>query len=323
MDTNDNRNYGEIVNMKVLVTGGAGFIGSHVVDAYLAAGHEVLVIDDLSTGCRKNVNSKAKFYELDIQSQEVGSVFEQERPDYVNHLAAQIDVRRSLSEPIFDAKVNILGGINLLEQCVKHKVKKFIFASTGGAIYGQPERLPADEDTPPNPECHYAASKLSFEHYIELYQRLYDLPFTILRFPNVYGPRQSPMGEAGVCSILIGQMLDGISPTLYGFGEPLRDYVFVGDIARATVTALTKGDGEILNLGSGRGSSVLELFDTLKELLEFKGEPVLEPLRSGEIERVYLTGDRAEAVLGWHPEVNLREGLEQTIAHIRETLPIS
>jgi len=306
---------------KILVTGGAGFIGSHVTDAYLEAGHEVAVVDNLSAGLRRNVNPRAAFYEVDVRSENLADVFDQERPEYVNHLAAQIDVRRSLSEPMFDAEVNILGGINLLEQCVKHHVKKFLFASTGGAIYGQPRTLPAGEDCAPNPKCHYAASKLSFEYYVKLYRTLYHLPYTILRYPNVYGPRQSPEGEAGVCSILIGQMLRGKTPTLYGFGAPLRDYVYVGDIARANVIALEKGEHAILNLGSGRGTSVRELFTALKELLSFEGEPLLKPLRPGEVERVYLTGDRAAEVLGWRPEVNLRDGLRQTIDYIRETLP--
>ncbi len=226
-------------------------------------------------------------------------------------------MRRSVQEPRFDADVNILGGINLLELSVKHKVKKFLFASTGGAIYGQPESLPADEACPPRPECHYATSKLSFEHYIALYARLYGLSYTVLRYPNVYGPRQNPEGEAGVCSILTGKMLAGEQPVLYGHGEPLRDYVFVGDIARACVLALEKGDGQTLNLGSGRGTSVRELFDILKELTGYTGEPRLEALRPGEVEKVYITGQRAAEALGWKPEMSLREGLARTVEHIR------
>ena len=301
----------------ILVTGGAGFIGSHVADAYVASGHRVVVVDNLIAGNRGNVPSEAIFHEVDIRSEELADVFEREKPEFVSHLAAQIDVRRSVAEPLFDAEVNILGSVNLLENCVKHKVRKFLFASTGGAIYGEPKSLPADEDCPPNPKCHYAASKLAFEHYIRLYQSLYDLSYTILRFPNVYGPRQSPEGEAGVCSILTGLMLQGKPPVLYGFGNPLRDYVYVGDIARGCLLALDKGEGATLNLGSGKGISVRELFDTLKELLGFDQEPSLEALRPGEIEDVYITGDRAAEVLGWRPEVELREGLRRIADYIR------
>lgn len=302
---------------KILVTGGAGFIGSHVVDRFIAAGHEVVVVDNLISGSRANLNPGAVFHELDIRAPELDDVFAREQPAYVAHLAAQIDVRRSLQEPVFDAEVNILGGINLLETCVKHKVQKFIFSSTGGAIYGQPKELPADENTPTLPLCHYGTSKLGFEHYVRLYEALYGLRYTILRFPNVYGPRQSPEGEAGVCSILVGLMLQGRQPVLYGFGEPLRDYVFVGDIARGCLLALDKGDSETVNLGSGRGASVRDLFDYLKEMTGFEGEPRLEALRPGEIDRIYLTGDRAAEVLGWRPEVSLREGLQKTVDFIR------
>lgn len=302
---------------RILVTGGAGFIGSHVVDAYVAAGHEVTIVDNLFSGCRENLNPKASFIETDVRSVDLANVFAEVKPEVVNHLAAQIDVRRSLEDPLFDADVNIMGGINLLENAVKHGVSKFIFASTGGAIYGEPKNLPADESTEPNPKCHYAASKLSFEHYLKLYNNLYKLRYTILRFPNVYGPRQRHDGEAGVCSILAGMMLRGQTPTLYGFGEPLRDYVYVGDIARANLLALEAGDGACVNTGSGRGTSVRELYDNLAAIIGFKAEPNLAPLRPGELEKVYLTGDAAERVLGWRAEVPLREGLERTVAHIR------
>lgn len=304
----------------ILVTGGAGFIGSHVVERYLAAGYEVAVVDNLITGARANLNPGARFYEIDICSPDLAEVFEREKPAYVNHLAAQIDVRKSVEQPIFDAEVNILGGINLLELCVKHQVRKLLFASTGGAIYGDPAELPASENCPVNPKCHYAASKLAFEHYIGLYHNLYKLNYTILRFPNVYGPRQNPEGEAGVCSILIGLMLQGRQPILYGHGAPLRDYVYVGDIAEACVLALDKGDLDTINLGSGRGTSVLDLFNTLCGILEFKGEPRLEPIRHGEVQDTYLTGARAKELLGWQPGTSLESGLRNTVDHIRNTV---
>lgn len=302
---------------KILVTGGAGFIGSHVVDMYIGAGHEVAILDDFSSGTRANVNPAARLYEMDIRSPALADLFEAEKPNYVAHLAAQIDVRRSVTEPQFDAEVNILGGLNLLEQSIKHGVKKFIFASTGGAIYGAQEHLPASEETVPHPECHYATSKLAFEHYIALYERLYRMRYTILRFPNVYGPRQRPDGEAGVCSILTALMLAGKSPTLFGHGTPLRDYVFVKDIARGALLALDKGDGETLNLGSGKGTSVRELFDILKEAVGFTGEPVLADLRPGEVKENFITGDKAARVLGWKPEVSLEAGLRETAEYIR------
>jgi UDP-glucose 4-epimerase len=302
---------------KILVTGGAGFIGSHVVDAYIAAGHSVAIIDDLSTGTRENVNPAATFHEMDIRSDDVAGVFAKEKPEVVNHLAAHIDVRRSVEEPVHDASINIQGGLNILENCVKNKVRKILFSSTGGAIYGVQDKLPASETANPEPECHYATSKLSFEHYIALYKRLYDLDYTILRFPNVYGPRQRPDGEAGVCSILSGLMLDGKAPTLFGHGTPLRDYIYVGDIARGNVLALEKGSGMTLNLGSGKGTSVRELFDVLKDCLGFEGEPVLADLRAGEVQESYITGDLAKEVLGWSPEMPLETGLKETAEYIR------
>lgn len=305
--------------MKILVTGGAGFIGSHVVDAYLEAGHDVVVVDNLSTGFRDNLNPKARFYEVDICDGSLSTVFEQEKPQVVAHLAAQIDVRLSLQAPTFDARVNILGSINLLENCVKHKVEKLIFASTGGAIYGEPDAsaMPVPETYIPHPVCHYGTSKLSVEHYIELYGILYGLRYTILRFPNVYGPRQNPHGEAGVCAILIGLLLEGKQATLFGFGEPLRDYVYVGDIARGCVLAIDRGDGETINLGSAKGTSVRRLYDILSGLLGVKTEPLLKPLRPGEIHQIYITGEKAKRVLGWEPQVNIEEGLEKTLRHVQ------
>jgi UDP-glucose 4-epimerase len=302
---------------KVLVTGGAGFIGSHVVDCCIDAGHDVVILDDFSSGTRANVNSAARVYEMDLRGATLADVFETEGPAYVIHLAAQIDVRRSVVDPRFDADVNILGGLNLLELSIKHGVKKFVFASTGGAIYGVQKNLPASEESIPHPECHYATSKLAFEYYLALYERLYGLRYTILRFPNVYGPRQRPDGEAGVCSILTALMLSGKAPTLFGHGTPLRDYVFVKDIARGVLLALDKGDGETINLGSGVGTSVRELFDILKETIGFQGEAVLADLRPGEVEKNYITGEKAARVLGWKPEVSLVPGLRETVEYIR------
>ena len=303
---------------KVLVTGGAGFIGSHIVDRCIEQGHDVVVVDDLSTGCRENLNPKAAFYEMDIQSEGLSAVFAKEQPSLLMHLAAQMNVTLSVKDPLFDARSNIVGSVNVLENCVRHKVRRFIYASTGGAVYGEPENLPASEECPPKPICHYGVSKYTVEHYIELYKHLYGLEYVILRFPNVYGPRQNPKGEAGVCAILTTLMRDGKQPTLYGNGEPVRDYVYVGDIARGVVTAIEKGEGWIINLGSGRGTTVQEIFDTLKGLMGFQGEPILEPLRPGEVFQIYTTGDRAAAILDWRPEIDLTEGLRRTADFICE-----
>ncbi len=303
--------------MKVLVTGGAGFIGSHAADAMLEAGHQVVIVDDLSTGSRANVNAAAAFYEMSICSKEFFDLFAQEQFDAVAHFAAQMNVTLSLQEPIFDATSNILGTINLLEGCVKHGVKRLVFASTSGAIYGEPERLPAPETTPAAPLSHYGASKYACEQYIRLYRRLYGLTYVILRFSNIFGPRQVAHGECGVCAILTELMLHGKQPTLYGFGEPTRDYVYVGDVARAVVLALRAGDNEIMNLASGKGTSVNEIFEALKVATGFTQTPLLKPLRTGEVMHIAATNDKIAGVLGWKPEVSLQEGLHRVVNHMR------
>lgn len=302
----------------ILVTGGAGFIGSHVVDAYIAKGHTVVVVDDLSSGNPDFLNKAAAFHEIDVRSAQIEEVFEEHAIDIVSHHAAQIDVRKSVDDPLYDAEVNIKGTLNLLGLCVRHKVKKFIFSSTGGAIYGTPKSLPADEACPPHPECPYGTSKLCAEQFILLYARMYKLGFTILRYPNVYGPRQSPHGEAGVCSILAGLMLAGQTPTLYGQGKAFRDYVYVSDIAAANLLALEKGNGEILNLGSGKAVTVKELYDIIAELTAYTGKPALKPLRPGEVEGIYISGKRAGTELGWKPAVSLKDGLAKTVDFIRK-----
>jgi len=302
----------------ILVTGGAGFIGSHVADAYAAKGHTVVITDDLSSGNPEFVNKAAAFYDLDVRSRQLEQIFEEHPIDIVNHHASQIDVRKSVDDPMYDADVNIKGALNILDLCIRHKVKKIIFPSTGGAIYGSPKTLPADENCPPQPECPYGTSKLCVEQYIMLYARMYKMGYTILRYPNVYGPRQNPHGEAGVCSILAGAMLAGEAPTLYGQGKAFRDYVYVSDIAAANLLALEKGAGEIINLGSGKGVTVKELYDIIADLTGFTGKPALKPLRPGEVEGIYITGKRAAADLGWKPAVGLKEGLAKTVDYVRE-----
>ena len=305
--------------MKILVTGGAGFIGSNVVDAFIDAGHEVVIMDNMITGFRKNLNPKAKFYLADIRdSGIVNEIFEFEKPDIIDHHAAQIDVRKSLEIPGFDAEVNIIGSINLIKASVEHNVQKFIYVSTGGAIYGEPENLPVREDFPINPVCQYGISKHTVEHYLYLYGLHYDLNYTVLRYPNVYGPRQNPLGEAGVNAIFIHQMLEGTTPTIFGDGEQLRDYVYVGDIVDANIAALSKGDKGMYNIASGEGTSVNQICTELKDILKFQNEPFYKPARTGEIYKIYLDPSKANRELGWKVKTSFREGLERTVEWHRE-----
>jgi UDP-glucose 4-epimerase len=304
--------------MKALVTGGAGFIGSHVVDLFVRNGYEVVIVDDLSTGRASNLNPAAKFCQLDIRSPKLAEVFETERPDYVSHHAAQIDVRRSMVEPLFDAEVNILGSINLIECARRYQVKRFVYVSTGGAVYGEPEYLPCDEAHPINPICQYGASKHTVEHYLYMYQANYGLNYTVLRYPNVYGPRQDPRGEAGVVAIFTGQMLTDKPVVINGDGEQQRDFVYVGDCAQANLLAVASGNGSgIYNLGTGRGTSVNEIFATLQKVTGYKRSPVHGPAKLGETRRIYLDAGKARQQLGWTPTVGLEEGLERSVAYFK------
>lgn len=304
--------------MKVLVTGGAGFIGSHVVQAYLDNGFEVAIIDDLSTGRSSNLNPAAKFYKIDIRDPKIADIFEAEKPDYINHHAAQMDVRRSIVQPIFDADVNILGSINLLENARCFGVKRFIYISTGGAVYGEPEYLPCDEAHPINPICQYGASKHTVEHYLFMYQVNYGLPYTVIRYPNVYGPRQDPHGEAGVVAIFTGQMLRGEQVVINGDGEQQRDFVYVGDCARANVLATTRHTGSgIINLGSGFGTSVNQIFEGLKAATAYPKPAVHGPAKLGETRMIYLDASKARRELGWEPAVPLQEGLTKTVDYMQ------
>jgi UDP-glucose 4-epimerase len=305
--------------MKILVTGGAGFIGSHVVDRYVQEGHEVAILDNLVTGNRQNLNPRARFFELDLRDRKgVEQLLASERFDLINHHAAQMDVRKSTEDPLYDAEVNILGSINLIMNAVRHGVKKIIYISTGGAVYGEPKHLPVEEGEPINPECQYGISKHTVEHYLYLYRLLYKLDYTVLRYPNVYGPRQNPKGEAGVIAIFGARMLNGEPPTIFGDGKQLRDYVFVADVAAANVLALTKGSGEIINVGSERGTSVLELVEHLQRLIGFHGETQFAPARLGEIYRIYLSGRKARQVLGWQPAADVAEGMRQTVDWMKQ-----
>jgi UDP-glucose 4-epimerase len=304
--------------MKVLVTGGAGFIGSHVVDNYINNGYQVVIVDDLSTGRKSNLNQEAIFYQLDIRDPEIAGVFEKERPDYINHHAAQMDVRRSVVDPLFDADVNIRGSINLMENARKYGIKRFVYISTGGAVYGEPEYLPCDEDHPINPICPYGASKHTVEHYLFMYHANYGLPYTVLRYPNVYGPRQDPHGEAGVVAIFTGQMLAGEQVVINGDGEQERDFVYVGDCAQANLLALTQENTNgIYNLGSELGTTVNEIFSCLAEITGYPKDPQYGPGKLGETRRIFLKAEKARETLHWAPKVSLEEGLQQTVEYFR------
>ncbi len=304
--------------MRILVTGGAGFIGSHVMDALIERGHEVAVVDDLSTGKREHLNPRAKFYHLDIRdAQGLEEVFAAERPEIVNHQAARANVRESMAKPVLYAEVNVIGSLNLLELSRKYGVGKFVYASTGGAVYGEPEYLPADENHPINPLDPYGASKHFVEHYLYLYGVNHGLCYTALRYPNVYGPRQDSYGEAGVVAIFTGQMLEGGKPLINGSGEQERDFVYVGDIAEANIQAMEKGDGQIYNIGWGVGTSINEIFAKLKEITGYEGEAVHGPPKLGEVFKIYLDASKSQRELGWAPRVGLDEGMRLTVEHFR------
>ncbi len=306
--------------MKILATGGAGFIGSHIVDAYISLGHQVVVVDDLSTGRKENLNPKAEFFQIDIQSEKVGELFAKFQFDVVNHHAAQMDVRKSVADPIYDAKINVLGILNLLENSVKHQVKKFIFASTGGAVYGEQDSFPADESHPTWPISPYGITKLTGEKYLFYYKVVYNLPQVIFRYANVYGPRQNPYGEAGVVAIFSERFLKGDQPIINGDGKQTRDYVYVGDLVRANVMALTYEKSDVFNIGTGQETDVNTLFRLIKK---FAGSSVAEahgPAKAGEQLRSCLSYAKAEKILGWKPGVNLNQGLQLTVEYFRKKL---
>lgn len=303
---------------KILVTGGAGFIGSHVVDLFVEQGYEVVVLDDLSTGRVSNLNPAAKFYQLDIRSSKVRDVFESERPDYISHHAAQMDVRRSVAQPLFDADVNILGSINLIECAKEFKVKRFIYISTGGAVYGEPEYVPCDESHPINPICQYGASKHTVEHYLYMYHVNYGLKYTVLRYPNVFGPRQDPHGEAGVVAIFTGKMLAGDPITINGDGDQSRDFVYVGDCARANYLAATVNhEPGIYNVGWGLPTSINDIFMALVKITGYAQPAQYGPAKLGETRHIYLNASKAKIDLGWTPTITLEEGLEKTVEYFK------
>jgi UDP-glucose 4-epimerase len=298
--------------MKILVTGGAGFIASQIADAYILDGHKVHILDNLSTGFKKNINPNAIFINSDITSQSILSLFEKEKFDVVNHHAAQIDVRKSVNDPVFDANTNILGTINLLQAAVKTGVKKFMFASTGGAVYGEQDYFPADERHPTNPVSPYGITKLSIEKYLFFYKIEYKLNYTILRYANVYGPRQNPFGEAGVVAIFANKLLKHENPIINGDGNQTRDYVFVEDVVKANVITLSDSISDIYNVGTGIETSVNELFAKLNQISSGKALEKHGPAPKGEQARSVITSDKLYKKFNWKPSIKIEEGLKKT-----------
>lgn len=300
--------------MRILVTGGAGFIGSHIVDAYLESGHEVLVLDSLwehGGGRRQNVPQRALFMHMDIRDENLARVFNDFKPEIVNHHAAQHSVAISSRDPKFDADVNVMGLLNVLEHSVKGGVKKFIFASSG-ATFGTPERLPMDERTPQNPESPYGITKMVAEHYLRFFKSEHGLDYTALRYGNVYGPRQDPNGEAGVIAIFIGKFLAKQGVRIDWDGEQTRDYVYVKDVAQANVLALERGSGGRYCIGTNVRTSVNELYRTLCEIAGFEAPVTQGPRRPGDARDAQFDPALAKAELGWVPRTPLREGMRET-----------
>uniref|UniRef100_A0A7C4VTA9 SDR family oxidoreductase n=1 Tax=Fervidobacterium thailandense TaxID=1008305 RepID=A0A7C4VTA9_9BACT len=307
---------------KVLVTGGAGFIGSHVTDKLVELGHEVVVVDNLSTGKRENVNPKVRFYKIDISDGEaIFKLFAEEKFEYVFHLAAQASVAVSVKDPVKDAMWNIVGSLNLIKASVESGVKKFIFSSTGGAIYGEDVKIfPTPESVFPQPMSPYGIAKFTVENYLRFFGKEFDLNYTILRYGNVYGPRQDPYGEAGVVAIFTQRMLKGEDCTIFGDGEYVRDYIYVEDVVDANIKAMERGDKQVLNIGTATGTTTNELFKILKKLTGYKKEPVYGPHRKGDIRKSVLCYNRAWIELKWEPKYSLEEGLRKTVEWFKRNL---
>ncbi|MFQ5848560.1 MAG: NAD-dependent epimerase/dehydratase family protein [Candidatus Methylomirabilales bacterium] len=316
---------------KILVTGGAGFIGSHVVDAYIGAGHDVVVVDSLETGSKSHVNPGARFYEMDILGPSLEAVIAQEKPTMVNHHAAQASISQSVADPVQDARTNILGSVGLLELARKYGVPHFIFASSGGAVYGRQQSYPASEDHALNPVNAYGIAKLAVEKYLEYYREVHQIRSVAFRYANVYGPRQDPHGEAGVVAIFIGALQEGKAPIIYGDGYQTRDFVHVGDVVRANILALdllhredeaARGESPVLNIGTGQETSIREIFDRLASIVGGTVKCQFEAARVGEIRRSVVDWGQACKVLNWKPSVSLEEGLRETVAwFLRRDIP--
>jgi UDP-glucose 4-epimerase len=306
--------------MRILVSGGAGFIGSHTVDALVAdGGHEVSIIDDLSAGKREQVNSRGRFYQADIRdAAAVRGVIERERPEVLVHLAAQMDVRRSVADPAFDAQVNLVGFLNLMEAGREHGLRRVVFSSTGGAIYGEQESFPCEENHPLRPVSPYGVAKLATEKYLFFYHAQYGIDYVAMRYANVYGPRQDPHGEAGVVAIFCGRILEDRPVTIYGDGGQTRDYVFVADVVRANMAAVASNVSGAFNVGTGVETDVNQLYAALARIAGTDRAPEFGPPRAGEQRRSVILPARAAKELGWRPQVELSDGLAQTLRFFRD-----
>ncbi len=305
---------------KVLVTGGAGFIGSHLVNGLLDNNYAVAVVDDLSAGQLRNVNHRATFYHAPINDPRINQIIQREGPEIIFHLAAQSSVRQSALDPVADADSNVLGTISLLSAAAAEGVDKIVFSSTGGAIYGNPDTIPCDEDTPVSPLTPYALSKYVSELYLKLFYQTYGLAYTILRYSNVYGPGQDPNGEAGVISIFAGLMLRGRSPNIYGDGEQERDFVYVSDVVEANLAAMYHGDGRTYNIGTGEPVTINRIYSLLQACTDFHDEPVYRPRRAGEVLKIALDSACAGRELAWEPKVSLEEGLRLSVDYVRNSM---
>jgi len=305
--------------MKILVTGGAGFIGSHVVDALVKQGDEVVIIDNFSTGFEKNLNPAAKLYRLSICDTDIDKIFELEKPQVVIHLAAQTSVTRSITDPTFDAGVNILGSLNIISNCVKTGVHRIVYASSS-ALYGTPEYLPVDEKHPVKSLSPYGISKHTVEHYLFQNQTLHGLSFIVLRYANVYGPRQNPRGEGGVIAIFAGKMLSREQPTIYGLGDKSRDYVYVDDVVRANIIAVESNETGIFNIGTGEETTDQKVFELISQGCNYNGVPFYAAERPGEIKRIYLDNARAVKILKWNPQTHVKDGIPKAIAYYKNDL---
>lgn len=299
--------------MKLLVTGGAGFIGSHLTDALIENGHEVIIVDNLLMGKLENVHPKAKFVLMDIRAKEIEKLFSLEKFDAIFHLAAQMDVRKSVENPVFDAEVNILGTLNLLQNAVQFNVKKIIFASTGGAVYGEQHEFPCPENHPTQPVSPYGITKLTVEKYLYFYSVEYNLRYVILRLANVYGPRQNPHGEAGVVAIFTRKLLSSGQPIINGDGKQTRDYVYVGDVVEANLRALDYPENDTFNIGTGIETDVNRIFHLLNQLTGRNVQEQHGPPKPGEQKRSVIDYKKAKKLLGWEPKVHLEEGLKRTV----------
>jgi UDP-glucose 4-epimerase len=301
-------------SMRILVTGGAGFIGSNLVDALLKKKHKIIVLDNLSSGKEENINRKSRFYNADIfDKKRISAIFKKENPDIVIHNAAQIDVRISVADPFFDAKINILGAINILDSCVKTKVKKIIFASSGGTIYGECATNAPNEESKISPLSPYAIAKNSVENYIKFYSAIYGLEYAILRYSNVYGPRQDSYGESGVIAIFAAKMLCNEDINIFGDGKQMRDYVYVSDVVNANLRALNKGKNQIINIGTSKAISVNKLVEVIANATGYSKKAVYKPKREGELFKSLLNIDKAKKVLDWVPKTCIEKGIKETI----------